>query len=97
MMAAADEPFLEHTMRPLHTISRRVGWLYHRCVAQPASLLGTVDHHLAIVEAVANRHVEAAASATDRLIDFVDAMFDEMEQAIDPSLLDCSFEPISVS
>ena len=94
LIAAADEPFLEHTMRPLQTISRRVGWLYHRCVAEPVMLLGTIDRHTAIIEAVANRHVEAAMAATDSLIDFVDSMFETMESEIDPSLLDCSFQPL---
>jgi len=95
MIAAADEPFLEHTMRPLHTISRRVGWLYHRSMDAPISLHETVDRHLAIVEAVANRDPEAAVAGTDRLIAFVDSMFELMEQRIDPSLLDCSFEPVT--
>lgn len=94
LIAASDEPFLEHTMRPLQTISRRVGWLYHRCVAEPVMLLGTIDRHLAIVEAVANHGIPAAMAATDSLIDFVDSMFEAMENEIDPSLLDCSFEPL---
>ncbi len=94
VIAAADEPFVEHTLRPLHTISRRVGWLYHRCVASSGSLVQTIDRHLAIVEAVASQHPDAAVAASDRLIDFVDSMFDLMEQEIDPSLLDCSFESL---
>ena len=35
-----------------------------------------------------------AVAASDALIDFVDSMFDEMEREIDPSLLDCSVEPL---
>ena len=31
-VAAAGEPFLEHTLRPLHTIFRRIGWIYHSWV-----------------------------------------------------------------
>jgi DNA-binding GntR family transcriptional regulator len=94
VIAAADEPFLEHTLRPLHTISRRIGWMYHSCITAPVSLHQTIDCHLAIIEAVANRHPEAAAAATDQLIDFADSMFTVMEQEIDPGLLDCSFEPL---
>ena len=94
LIAAADEPFLEHTLRPLHTISRRVGWLYHRCVATPNNLLDTIDCHQAVVEAVVSRHADEAVAASDRLIDFVDSMFDVMERDIDPSLLDCSFQPV---
>ena len=29
MIAAAGESFLESTLRPLHTIFRRIGWIYH--------------------------------------------------------------------
>jgi DNA-binding GntR family transcriptional regulator len=89
-LAAADEPFVENTLRPLHTIFRRIGWLYHTQIATGATLLKTIDVHLALIDAVANRHVEAAISASDELIDFVDSMFDVLEREIDPSLLDCS-------
>ena len=31
---------------------------------------------------------------SDRLIDFVDGIFDRLEREIDPSLLDCTIEPL---
>jgi len=90
-LAAAGEPFVESTLRPLHTIFRRIGWIYHtQQGAAASSLVRTVDVHLALLEAVANRHVEAAIAASDQLVDFVDSMFDVLEREIDPSLLDCS-------
>ncbi len=92
MMIAAGEPFLEHTLRPLHTMSRRIGWIYHNWVAAEAGLNQTVDCHLDIMDAVANRHVEEAVAAVDRLIDFADSMFDRMEREVDPALLDCSLD-----
>ena len=95
VLAAAGEPFLEHTMRPLHTIFRRIGWIHHNQLKADASLLTTVDCHLAILTAVANRHIDEATSASDALIDFVDSMFEVMEREIDPSLLDCSLEPLT--
>jgi len=91
-MAAASEPFVESTLRPLHTIFRRIGWLYHSKVPAGSSLLRTVDVHLVLLDAVANRHVDAAIAASDELIDFVDSMFDLLEREIDPVLLDCSLE-----
>jgi DNA-binding GntR family transcriptional regulator len=94
ILAVAGEPFLEHALRPLHTMSRRIGWLYHAHFNRPSSLRTTIDHHLAVLEAVANRHIERAIDASDKLIAFVDSMFDFMEREIDPSLLDCSIEPI---
>lgn len=94
VLAAAGEPFLEHTLRPLHTIFRRIGFIYHNHMPRQAGLTGSIDHHLAVLNAVATRHAERATAASDALIAFVDGMFDEMEAAIDPSLLDCSVEPL---
>ncbi len=94
ILAAASEPFLEHTLRPLHTIFRRIGFIHHSYTAGDGSLDGTTDCHIAVLDAVANRHVERAVEASDALIAFVDGMFDRMEARIDPSLLDCSVEPL---
>lgn len=95
MLSAAGEPFVEHTLRPLHTIFRRTGWLYHRQMPGSADLKATVDVHLAVLDAVANRHVDAALQASDALVAFVDGMFDDLEDRIDPSLLDVSIRPLS--
>lgn len=94
LLAAAGEPFLEHTLRPLHTVFRRIGYIHHTHMPGRADLTGTVATHLAVLNAVANRHVERAVAASDELMGFVDTMFDEMEAGIDPSLLDCSIEPL---
>ena len=91
-LAAAGEPFVENTLRPLHTLFRRIGWIYHTQGTAAPSLLKTVDVHLAQIDAVANRHVDAAIAASDQLIDFVDSMFDVLEREVDPALLDCSLE-----
>ena len=96
ILAAAGEPFLEHTLRPLHTLFRRIGHIYHTHLTRGAGLAETVDHHIAILHAVANRHVEGAVAASDALIGFVDGMFDRMEAEIDPALLDSSIEPLLV-
>jgi DNA-binding GntR family transcriptional regulator len=92
----AVEPFLEHTMRPLHTIFRRIGWIHHNHISGNANVHTTIDCHLAILDAVANRHVAQAMTASDAPIDFVDSMFETMEREIDPSLLDCSLEPLII-
>lgn len=94
VLSAAGEPFLQHTLRPLHTIFRRIGFIYHSRMPHRAGLEGTVDHHVAVLNAIATRHPERAVAASDALIGFVDGMFDEMEATIDPSLLDCSVEPL---
>jgi DNA-binding GntR family transcriptional regulator len=90
IIAAASEPFVEHTLRPLHTIFRRIGWLHHTHIAHGQNLQQSIDCHVALLDAVANRHVEKALSALDDLIGFVDSLFEVLEHEIDPSLLDCS-------
>jgi len=96
ILMTAGEPFLEHTLRPLHTIFRRIGWLHHNHTAGEASVRKTIDCHLAVLNAIANRHADRAVVASDNLIAFVDGMFDVMEREIDPSLLDCSLEPLAI-
>ncbi len=95
VLAAAGEPFLEHTLRPLHTIFRRIGFIHHTYMHGKTDLGGTIDHHLAILHAVANRQVERAVSASDALMGFMETMFDEMESGIDPILLDSSIETLN--
>ena len=94
ILEASGEPFLAHTMRPLHTIYRRIGFIYHRLLPGHTDLTGTIDRHAAILNAVANRRAEDAVKASDELMSFMDSMFVEMEAGLDPSLLDCSIEPL---
>lgn len=89
-VSAAGELFLESTLRPLHTISRRIGWIYHSKVRPDAGLGQTLACHLAILEAVAAQHVDKAMAALDRLIAFSDGMFDALGQGTDPALFDCN-------
>lgn len=96
ILAASGEPFLVHTMRPLHTIYRRIGYIYHRMLPGH-DLTGTVDRHLAILNAVANQQVGEAVKASDTLMDFMDQMFADMGGGIDPGLLDCSIEPLPLA
>jgi len=90
IMAAAGEPFVEHTLRPLHTMYRRIGWLHHTEIGRGQNLQQSIDCHVALLNAVANRHVDQALVALEDLIGFVDSMFEMLEHEIDPSLLDCS-------
>ena len=91
-VAAAGEAFLEHTLRPLHTISRRIGWIYHSWVCPDEGLGRTLDCHLAILDAVLANRVGEAVAASDRLIAFSDSMFDVLGRGIDPALFDCNLE-----
>ena len=91
-VAAAGEAFLENTLRPLHTISRRIGWIYHSRVRPQEGLVTTLDCHAAILDAVLARQVEAEVAASDRLIAFSDSMFDVLGRGTEPALFDCNLE-----
>lgn len=93
-LAGAGEPFLEHTLRPLHTIFRRIGWIYHNRTSGHSNIAQTIDTHLSVLDAIVNRDAEQAVRSTGALIDFVDDMFPIIEHEVDPALLDCSVEPI---
>lgn len=94
ILSAAGEPFLEHTLRPLHTIFRRIGWIHHTQLSAKVGLGASIDCHLAILEAVANRHEDRAVTATNDLIAFIESMFEAIEREVDPSLLDASIAPL---
>lgn len=94
VLAAAGEPFLEHTLRPLHTLFRRIGWIYHNRASGHSDITETIDTHLAVLDAVIARDAEQAVRSSDTLIDFVDRMFAVIEREVDPAFLDCSLEPI---
>ena len=95
LIAAAGEPFLENTLRPLHSIFRRTGWIYHSWVRPEEGLGRTVECHLAILEAVADRQARDAVAAADQLVSFSDSMFDVLGRGTDPALFDCNLEMLS--
>ncbi|WP_406857743.1 GntR family transcriptional regulator [Alsobacter sp. KACC 23698] len=88
LMDATGEPFLDRTLRPLHTVFRRIGGLYLSQIGGPEGLLETIDHHLELLEAVLHAGVDDAILASDRLIEYADGMFVGLEARIDPALLD---------
>ncbi len=90
LLDAANEPFLAHTLRPLHTIFRRIGWVYHSWVNPQEGLAGSLDRHLAILDAVAGGRVSDAVTASDGLIAFMDSLFGPLGRGVDPALLDCN-------
>lgn len=87
LIDAAAEPFLERTLRPLHTIFRRAGHVHLTHLGGAAGLAKTIDCHLALLGAVVDRNRRSAQLASDELIDFAQSMFDSLEGNIDPKLL----------
>lgn len=92
---SSGEPFVETTLRPLHTIFRRVGWIYHNWVRPTEGLGRTVVSHLAILDAVASGDVAAAVAASAQLVAFNTTMLEVIEADIDPVLLDCNLTPLA--
>lgn len=90
LLDAAREPFLDRTLRPLHTISRRAGNVHLTHLGGAAGLDTTIECHLRLLEAVVDRDAARAGAASDLIVDFAQSMFDGLEGRIDPRLLDAS-------
>jgi DNA-binding GntR family transcriptional regulator len=88
LLDAAGEPFLDRTLRPLHTIFRRTGHVHLTHLDGAAGLARTIECHLALLNAVVDRNTKGAKSASDALIDLAQSMFDSLEGNIEPRLLD---------
>lgn len=89
-IGASGEPFLEHTLRPLHTVFRRTGWIYHSRVRPGESMAVSIELHLAILDAAATGNIHAALLATDALMRFVGSTLDALGHGADPALFDCN-------
>lgn len=96
-LSAAGEPFVESTLRPLHTIFRRIGWIYHMQTQRGVQLQDTIDAHAAVIDAVAEGRTDGAIAASDHLMSFVDGMFDAIEREVAPSMLDSSLGGFELS
>ena len=92
VVAAGGEPFIEHSLRPLRTMFRRIGFVYLSQLGQPACHRTNNELHAAVAAAVAAGKVEEAIAASDALVDFVDRMFEPMQREIDPALLDATLD-----
>lgn len=93
ILAAAAEPFLVRTLRPLHTIYRRLGFLFLTHCGTDELLHQNIALHQDVLRAILDKDVEAACGASDALMDFAADMFPALELNLDPSLLDASIEP----
>ncbi|CAD5263452.1 MULTISPECIES: GntR family transcriptional regulator [Halomonadaceae] len=92
VLSACGEPFLQYTLRPLHTIFRRIGWVYHSYTAGGESLDSTVEGHIAVLDAILSGKPEQAALASDKLIDFVKDMLPVLSDELPPSVFDVRME-----
>ncbi len=92
LLAAAGEVFLEHSLRPLHTLFRRIGWIYYSAIHTADGMARTVECHLAILDAVTASRSGAAIAATDGVVALNHSMIDALSRGVDPALFDCNLE-----
>ncbi|MEN3792348.1 GntR family transcriptional regulator [Fulvimarina sp. MAC3] len=97
LIQASGERFLERTLRPLHAIARRTGYLHLTQIGGAAGLASTVERHVAIMDAILSDDFETARSTCDDLIAFGIAMIEALEDKVDPQWLDAAFAPLSAS
>lgn len=96
VLLAAAEPFIEHSLRPLRTLFRRTGFVYHSFIGRMDAYATNVDVHVSLLRAIVAGDGQGAIAASDALMGFMDRIFDPLQQQIDPGLLDASLEPIDV-
>jgi len=94
LLDAAEEPFVERTLRPLHTIFRRLGYLYQSHLGTEQTVRDNIQMHVRILQAIIDRDIGAAVSATGTLMDFMDGMFIPLERELEPSNFDVSIKPL---
>lgn len=95
LIRASGERFLERVLSPLHAIGRRNGYLHLTQISGLDGLKRTVERHIAIMEAVLAGDAERACQASDELVQFGISMLVELEEQIDPALLDIRFSTTS--
>ncbi|WP_280570606.1 GntR family transcriptional regulator [Chromohalobacter sp. 296-RDG] len=93
ILAAASEPFLGRTLRPLHTIYRRLGFLFLTYCGTDELIHRNITLHQDVLRAILDRDYPEACKASDGLMDFAANMFPPLEMELDPSLLDASIKP----
>ena len=92
LIQASGERFLERALRPLHAIARRIGYLHLTQISGQAGLDTTIERHLAIMDSILKKDGPAARQASDGLVTFSIELIDELEETIDPQLLDANAE-----
>ncbi len=88
LLEACAESLLSTTLRPLHTIFRRSGWLYLSHVETLQTLDLCITRHQDVLKAVVSGDEAAAIDAADHLTDLSMTMFNDLQKIVSPALLD---------
>lgn len=91
LIRASGERFLERVLSPLHAIARRIGYLHITRISGHEGIVASADRHLAIIDAVLAGAEEKACAASDELVRFSVDFARQLEEEIDPALLDVHF------
>ncbi|WP_320144623.1 GntR family transcriptional regulator [uncultured Cohaesibacter sp.] len=97
ILDAADEPLILRSLRPLHSIFRRTGYIYLAHLdPNGEAFVSTIERHAVLLDAIARGNQEDAVSHLANLIDLAEGMFDILARKINPTLLDINIKPLSL-
>lgn len=91
VIRASGERFLDRVLSPLHAIARRIGFLHINQLSHREGIVGSAERHLAIMDFMLAGSEEKACAASDELVAYGIGMLRQLEEEIDPSLLDVRF------
>ncbi|WP_299656248.1 GntR family transcriptional regulator [uncultured Jannaschia sp.] len=97
LIQASGERFLDRTLRPLHAIARRTGYLHLTQLSGANGLARTVERHLVIMEGVVSGAAGTVRAACDDLVAYAVELIDDLEARIDPRLLDVNYPALRAS
>lgn len=91
VIRASGERFLDRVLSPLHAIARRIGFLHINQISGRDGIVGSAERHLAIMDFILAGEEDKACAASDELVGYGIGMLRELEEQIDPALLDVRF------
>lgn len=96
MLNASGEPLLENTLSPLQTLYRRTGWLFMTYTAPPDALQHTIGAHVELMRTVLANDAARTEKFVRKMVGEVFDLLDQVQQNIDPGLLDISLADLDV-
>ncbi len=91
VIRASGERFLDRVLSPLHAIARRIGFLHINQISGRDGIVGSAERHLAIMDFILAGEEDKACAASDELVGYGIGMLRELEEQVDPALLDVRF------
>jgi DNA-binding GntR family transcriptional regulator len=91
LISASGERFLERVLSPLHAIARRIGYLHIAEISGRDGIVGSAERHIAIMDFILAGAEEKACAASDELVTYSAGLLQQLEEQIDPALLDIRY------